>query len=307
MSRKLYRNKKYGGVGRTILAVVLTAAFVIGAGLLLYPTVSNFINEWQNAGVIDSYEEEVESREEALLQEQLQMAQAYNAAHRVNTIIDPFDEDADPEAGKEYAGLLNPLGNDTMGYIVIPKIDVELAIYHGVGTSALEQGIGHIEGTSLPVGGEGTHAVLSGHRGLPGAKLFTDLDQIEGGDRFYITVLGETLAYEVDQIIVVEPDQTESLAIQEGKDLVTLVTCTPYGINSHRLLIRGHRIPYDNAEKEVKETVQKNNSSQKRIIIVVVAAAAAAAVLTAVLLGIRRRRKKRIRGDGPEKPGNGKE
>ena len=287
-----------GKAGRVILTLVLVAALAAGVGIMLYPTISNFINECQNADVINSYEEEVNNREQEFLQEQMKEAQAYNAAHRVNTIVDPFDEDADPAASREYEELLNPLGNETMGYIVIPKIGVELAVYHGVGTSALEKGIGHIEGTSLPVGGEGTHAVLSGHRGLPGAKLFTDLDQMEGGDKFYITVLGETLAYEVDQIITVEPDQTDALAIQEGKDLVTLVTCTPYGVNSHRLLIRGHRIPYDNVEKEVKETTQKNNSSQKQVILITAAAVAAVVLLVIIVYAVLRKRRKQREARG---------
>ena len=131
-----------------------------------------------------------------------------------------------------------------MGYLEIPKINVRLAIYHGIGPNALENGCGHIEGTSLPIGGESTHSVISAHRGLPSAKLFTDLDQMEVGDIFYINVLDETLAYKVDQILIVLPEETESLAIEEGKDLVTLVTCTPYGVNSHRLLVRGERTEY---------------------------------------------------------------
>jgi sortase A len=163
----------------------------------------------------------------------------------VNTIIDAFDEEEnDYVLSHPYDQVLNPSGNEIMGYIEIPKISVKLAIYHGIGTDALENGCGHIEGTSLPIGGIGNHAVISAHRGLPSAKLFTDLDQLEIGDLFYITVLDEKLAYKVDQIKTVLPEETEDLAIEDDKDLVTLVTCTPYGVNTHRLLVRGERTEY---------------------------------------------------------------
>ena len=290
------------GAGRVILTIVLAAVLVAGAGFLLYPTISNFLNEWQNTRQISTYEEDVESKEDAALAEELEAAKRYNENHKVNIIADAFDEEAEGEetalpSDPSYEELLNPLGNGVMGYIVIPKINVELALYHGVRANALENGVGHIEGTSLPVGGESTHSVLSGHRGLPGARLFTDLDQIGNGDRFYISILGETFAYEVNNILVVEPTQTETLAIQEGKDLVTLVTCTPYGVNSHRLLITGHRIPYDQEEQEVKETVQQNNASQKQTVFII-AALVVAAVIAVILIAVIRscvRRKKRRR------------
>lgn len=272
---------------------------------MLYPTVSNFVNEWQNAETITTYEVVVENTEKTVINTYLEEALAYNARHRVNTIVDAFEKDELPEESQEYENLLNPSGNGVMGYIVIPKIDVELAVYHGVRAEALENGIGHIEGTSLPVGGESTHAVLSGHRGLPGAKLFTDLDQIETGDKFYLTSLDETFAYEVDQIKVVEPTQTEDLAIEEGKDLVTLVTCTPYGVNSHRLLIRGHRIPYEKAEQQEKRIIRKTRSDNRKTIVLAVGTAVSAVILLIIVRTIVKTVKRRKKKDpGSEKESN---
>lgn len=158
-------------------------------------------------------------------------------------------------AGDPYWGLLDPDGSGIMGYIEIPRISVRLPIYHGTTEEVLQHGIGHLGGTSLPVGGEGTHAVFSGHRGLPSALLFSDLDQMQLGDHFSLRILGEQLLYEVDQILVVEPDEVKDLYPVEGEDLVTLVTCTPYGVNTHRLLVRGHRIPLETVEETVEVTV----------------------------------------------------
>ena len=219
--------------------------FLIGAGILFYPTVSDLWNNYRNQQLISEYTEVVETLESEDFSEIWAEAREYNAQHTVNTILDAFDEEeGDYVLSHPYDQVLNPTGNEIMGYLEIPKISVKLAIYHGIGTEALENGCGHIEGTSLPIGGVGTHSVLSAHRGLPSAKLFTDLDQLEIGDLFYITVLDEKLAYKVDQILTVLPEETEDLAIEEDKDLVTLVTCTPYGVNSHRLLVRGERTEY---------------------------------------------------------------
>ena len=175
------------------------------------------------------------------------MAREYNArlADNQGVIGDGFSED--DERDEEYESLLNPYETGMMGYIQIPKIDVELPIYHGTKESVLQVGIGHLKNTSLPVGGDATHAVLTGHRGLPSRMLFTDLDQMKNGDIFYIKILGENFAYEVDQIQTVLPEETEGLQIVEGQDSITLITCTPYGVNTHRLLVRGHRVPYEEA------------------------------------------------------------
>lgn len=224
---------------------MLFLVFLIGAGILFYPTVSDLWNNYRNQQLISEYTEVVETMESEDFSEIWAEAREYNAQHTVNTILDAFDEEeGDYVLSHPYDQVLNPTGNEIMGYLEIPKISVKLAIYHGIGTEALENGCGHIEGTSLPIGGVGTHSVLSAHRGLPSAKLFTDLDQLEIGDLFYITVLDEKLAYKVDQILTVLPEETEDLAIEEDKDLVTLVTCTPYGVNSHRLLVRGERTEY---------------------------------------------------------------
>ena len=237
--------KKKKKKGSWISSLFLVLIFLIGAGILFYPTVSDLWNNYRNQQLISEYTEVVETMESEDFSEIWAEAREYNAQHTVNTILDAFDEEeGDYVLSHPYDQVLNPTGNEIMGYLEIPKISVKLAIYHGIGTEAWENGCGHIEGTSLPIGGVGTHSVLSAHRGLPSAKLFTDLDQLEIGDLFYITVLDEKLAYKVDQILTVLPEETEDLAIEEDKDLVTLVTCTPYGVNSHRLLVRGERTEY---------------------------------------------------------------
>ncbi len=187
---------------------------------------------------IASYVDQVNSLDDAQYETMLEQARAYN-----ETLVGKEDRYILDEAETaEYNSLLDVTGTGIMGYVVIPKINVRLPIYHGTDPSVLEIAIGHIAGSSLPVGGENTHCVLSGHRGLPSAKLFTDIDQLKEGDQFMLEVLGDTLTYEVDQIKVVLPDELEDIEIEEGQDLCTLVTCTPYGVNTHRLLVRGHRV-----------------------------------------------------------------
>ena len=223
---------------------------VILAGLLvlLYPTISNFLVEQNASRAVASYDATAVDMGQEQREQMLADARAYNdvlaASSGVGTPASEGGEPAQVGETLAYEDLLNLNGNGMMGYIIIPKMNVELPIYHGVSERVLQSGVGHMESSSLPVGGESTHAALSGHRGLPSAKLFTDLDQMEEGDQFYIKILGETLAYEVHSIETVLPTETESLAIQPGEDLVTLITCTPYGINSHRLLVHAHRIPY---------------------------------------------------------------
>lgn len=188
---------------------------------------------------IAEYSEEVERLDEELYQKFWEDAKAYNL-----TLIGKANRfTMSEEEREEYEGLLDISGSGIIGYVEIPAIDCKLPIYHGSDEAVLQIAVGHIEGSSLPVGGAGTHCVLSGHRGLPSAKLFSNLDKLEIGDTFMLKVLDETLTYEVDQILVVEPDETEALAIEEGEDYCTLITCTPYGINTHRLLVRGHRVP----------------------------------------------------------------
>lgn len=223
---------------------------MVGLAILLYPTISNFLIEQNASRMIESYDDAVEALSEEERQAILDEAHAYNAALAARAGAGSAGE-ADSASSAESAALLERYnevldlnGNGMMGYISIPSIEVTLPIYHGVEEQVLQEAVGHIEGTSLPVGGMATHAVLSGHRGLPSAKLFTDLDQMQEGELFFIRVLDETFAYQVDGIETVLPDETSSLAIRAGEDRVTLVTCTPYGINSHRLLIHAHAVPY---------------------------------------------------------------
>ena len=232
--------KKKKGNFITILLVLI---LLIGLSLLLYPSVSDYWNSLHQTKAIATYAEEVAN----LNQEQYEKIWA--AAERYNESLDDRDNAyrlGDAQKA-EYEHLLDVSGLGIMGYIEIPSIDCSLPIYHGTEESVLQIAVGHLEWSSLPVGGESTHCVLSGHRGLPSAKLFTNLDKLQAGDIFMLRVLDEVLTYEVDQILIVEPQETGALRIEEGKDYCTLVTCTPYGINTHRLLVRGHRI--DNIEE----------------------------------------------------------
>lgn len=239
---------------RKLLIIIL---FGLSGGILLYPTVSAAWNQYVSDQMITSYEEASDTLTADEYEKVLADAREYNQLHTVNSILDAFDGNGDDVLTHPYDTLLNPLGNGAMGWCAIPKIRQKLVIYHGTGATALSSGVGHVEGTSLPVGGKGTHSVIAGHRGLQQNKIFTDLDQIQEGDRFFLYILDETLAYEVDLIMVVLPDETEELAIIPGEDLATLLTCTPYGVNTHRLLVRGHRIPY--VEEEVREESRKVN------------------------------------------------
>ncbi|WP_105304530.1 class C sortase [Anaerolactibacter massiliensis] len=217
---------------------ILFLIFLTGVSLLVYPTFSDWWNSMHQSRAIASYVDQVNSLDDAQYETMLEQARAYN-----ETLVGKEDRYILDEAETaEYNSLLDVTGTGIMGYVVIPKINVRLPIYHGTDPSVLEIAIGHIAGSSLPVGGESTHCVLSGHRGLPSAKLFTDIDQLKEGDQFMLEVLGDTLTYEVDQIKVVLPDELEDIEIEEGQDLCTLVTCTPYGVNTHRLLVRGHRV-----------------------------------------------------------------
>lgn len=222
----------------SFVTAILIAAFFIGALLLLYPTISDFWNSFHQSRAIASYAEQVADLDENAYDRLWEDARTYNKTlgDRMNRFV------MSEEQKKAYAALLNIADNGVMGYIEIPKVRCNLPIYHGADEAVLQVAIGHVPGSSLPVGGESTHCVLSGHRGLPSAKLFTNLDELETGDVFMLRVLDETLTYEVDQIRTVLPNELGDLAIVESEDYCTLVTCTPYGINSHRLLVRGHRV-----------------------------------------------------------------
>lgn len=235
---------------RILFDIIRIFVFLVALSVLLYPTVSNYLYEKNSSRAISLYDEAAaklsRERRQALLEE----ARAYNTRLVGNTSVegDTF-ETSKEETSAEYSQLLNMDSSGMMGSVIIPEIDEELPIYHTTSEAVLQKGVGHFPSSSLPVGGDSTHAVLTGHRGLPSKKLFTDLDKIVEGDVFYIRILEETLAYQVDQILTVLPQETQALQIEEGKDYVTLVTCTPYAVNTHRLLIRGHRIPYEDAEK----------------------------------------------------------
>lgn len=228
-----------GAKGRVSLStIILIVILLVGLSVMLYPTVSDYWNSFHQTRAIANYDAVVAELDETDYEALFAEAERYN--ERLRELGAPFSESGNLSA--TYNRVLNVAGNGIIGYISINKIGVELPIYHGTSDSVLNVAAGHLEGSSLPIGGESRHSVISAHRGLPSAKLFTDLDRMEVGDRFTITVLNQILTYDVDQILIVEPTQMEALSVTQGKDYCTLLTCTPYGINSHRLLVRGHRI-----------------------------------------------------------------
>ncbi len=232
-------------------------AFLIALGITLYPMISTWYNERHQAEVHIHYQEKVEQVDNTKLIEAKELAVAYN-----QTILpgaqdeDSFSKEALLSASENYGSLLNLAGDGIMGYVEIPTIGVTLPIYHGTNNSTLERGVGHLLGSSLPVGGESTHSVLTAHSGMASAKMFSDLDRLKKGDIFFLDVLGERLAYQVDQIKTVLPYDTTFLQTEIGNDLCTLVTCTPFGVNTHRLLVRGTRIEYEEAEVIVEEKLE---------------------------------------------------
>lgn len=233
---------------RHFVTIILLLILFVGISLLLYPTVSDYWNSFHQSRSIATYVEEVANMDEDEYQRMVDEAEAYNKTLGTDNSRWLMSD----EEKVIYESLLDLTNTGVMGYIEIPAIDVSLPIYHGTDENVLQVAIGHIEGSSLPVGGYDTHCVLSGHRGLPSAKLFTDIDKLTEGDIFILQILGKTLTYEVDQIRIVLPDQMSDLDIVEGEDYCTLVTCTPYGVNSHRMLVRGHRIANDTVSKEIR-------------------------------------------------------
>lgn len=265
--------------------IVLVVILLAGLSLLLYPTVSDYWNSFHQSRAIASYDKAVAEIDTKKYDEMLEKAQEYNASlwDRPDRYLPTKEETA------EYESLLDVTGTGMMGYIEIPSIDCSLPIYHGTGDEVIQVGAGHIEGTSLPVGGEDTHCVLTGHRGLPSARLFTDLDQLEEGDIFMLKVLNETLTYEVDQIRIVLPEEMEELGLVKGKDYCTLVTCTPYGVNSHRMLIRGHRTA-NRSEGDIAEMDAKQLRPSK--VMIFIAVPILLVLLIRVLVKSRKRKKK---------------
>ena len=273
--------KKNGNFTTLLLILVLLA----GLSLLLYPSVSDYYNSFHQTRAIASYAEQVASLDNTTYDQFWADANAYNQSlrSRANPYVLP------DEQKQTYLRLLDVSGQGIMGYIEIPEIDVSLPIYHGTDEGVLQVAVGHLEWTSLPVGGSSTHCVLSGHRGLPSAKLFTNLDKLSEGDTFLLRVLDEVLTYEVDQILIVEPQETEALKIVEGQDYCTLVTCTPYGINTHRLLVRGHRIDNLAEAKTVRVTA---DAIQIEPLLVAPIVAIPMLLLLLILLLLPRRRRK---------------
>ena len=232
-------------------------AFLLALLITLYPIISNYVNEKYASEIHTAYEEIIQQADNSALLEAKKQATAYNETITPGTAGEAYSQAALMDASEDYESQLNIAGNGTMGYVEIPKISVNLPIYHGTGNDSLERGVGHLLGSSLPVGGESTHAILTGHSGMATQTMFTDLEQLSVGDVFYLHILDETLAYQVDSIKTVLPYDTSLLGIVSGKDYCTLVTCTPYGVNTHRLLVRGTRIPYEKAEVIVEETAQE--------------------------------------------------
>ena len=261
-------------------------SIICGILLASYPWISNYVNERAADGEINVYEENVQNMDEEKLKEYLLDAQEYNAALLDTRIalIDPFDAEFNKlYKDTPYSNLLNYDSQGIMGFLEIPAIKVKLPIYHGTSPAVLQKGVGHLEGSSLPVGGESTHSILTGHTGLNKAKLFTDLTSVQKGDMFFVSVLGRKMAYVVDDINVVLPDDTSRLQVVEGKDYVTLITCTPYGVNDHRLLVRGVRTEYTAEEYEGE---QKKDSTKDSLWISAYKKALAIGVVAVIVLAI---------------------
>ncbi len=239
---------------RKLILILSVLLFMGAVSITAYPMIANYINDKYQSKIRTEYAQELEALEDSEIREARQAAIAYNES----LLPIRYDREAVHAAAEDYDGLLNLHGSGLMGYVEIPKIDVNLPIYHGTSEEVLQKGVGHLLGSSLPIGGEGFHSVLTGHSGLAGAKLFSDLDQLAPGDIFFLHILGETLAYEVAENNTVLPYETELLLAVPGEDLCTLVTCTPFGVNSHRLLVRGSRVPYEKAAEETaKETLKE--------------------------------------------------
>lgn len=261
---------------KNLSTIILTLIFLVGLSVMLYPSVSDAVNRKHQSRAVAGYTEEVEQLSDADYQTYFDAADAYN--RQLNTTPNAFYK---PDLVSGYTQTLDISGTGIMGYITIPKISVELPIYHGTDEGVLQVAAGHLEGSSLPVGGAGTHAVISAHRGLPSAKLFTNLDELEVGDRFTITVLNRVLTYEVDQISIVLPTEIDQLLPTEGMDYVTLMTCTPYGINTYRLLVRGKRVETTESQKHIRVA-----ADAFRIEPIIVAPILAIPMLLAALAGV---------------------
>jgi sortase A len=285
-------------VSRKLSLVLPFLIAAVGVALIVYP----YVSDWYHKGIVArdmaSYDEEVESQDTSYLQDEMARAQEYNKKlnESYTIVTDPFDPNAGRIPGENYEDILNLRGDGVMATLFIPKISVALPIYHGTDSATLTRGVGHMETTSLPVGGESTHAVLAGHDGLQSMKIFDDLPKLEVGDYFIIEVLGEDHAYRITSIETVLPDETQSCSIQQGKDLVTLVTCVPYGVNTHRLLVHAERceVPQEWLDQGKEETVAASQASTRTPLIVFSLIGAAIAVILILLYKrVRKRRERR--------------
>ena len=281
---------------KKIRNIAFAVFFFIGMGITFYPMISSRWNAYRDSLLVAEYHKTVESDAGSeRFREMIENARAYNQTLDVPAVPDAFSI-REGIQDKEYESLLNESGSGMIGTVEIPAIKVNIPIYHYTTSASLEKGAGHLLGSALPVGGESTHCVVSAHRGLPNQKLFTDLNLVKDGDVFYFHVLDQTVAYEVDQILTVEPSQVESLSVVKGEDYATLVTCTPYAVNTHRLLVRGHRIPY--SEEEYKETVKnaiprsdKNYMMMQALCVVIGIAIAVIIFFVTGWIGKRRKKK----------------
>ena len=276
-------------------------AFLLALGLTLYPVISNYVNQKYASQIHTAYQEVMEQADDSELLKAKELADTYNHT-LVPGATAAYSQEGLQAASADYDSQLDVAGNGIMGYVEIPKISVKLPIYHGTENDSLERGIGHLLGSSLPVGGENTHTILSGHSGMASQKMFTDLEQLTQGDVFYLNVLNETLAYQVTEINTVLPYETDLLGIVPGEDLCTLVTCTPYGVNTHRLLVRGSRIPYEEATVMEGETASVEPAAStweaKYLQGLLIGCAAAVGVSAIVFLVMRIRKHPRHRKGG---------
>lgn len=278
-------------------ALIIIIIALLGVGLCAYPVLSNYITEKNSSYAADAYAEKISELKEEELKKAWEEAEEYNQNLEGNPVHDPYLEGTGMVMSDNYYEVLNI--DESMGYITIPKIDVKLPIFHGTAEETLAKGVGHLEGSSMPIGGNSSHSVLTGHTGLTTAKMFTDLTELTEGDLFFIHVLNQTLAYQVDRIKVTEPNSTQDLARVPGEDYSTLITCTPYGVNSHRLLVRGTRVPYTEELEQQAEDSAVGLTSEQRMLIIAIAVSSAVMTGLIIIAAVwtRRRNKRRYSGN----------
>ena len=271
--------------------IILFLFLLVGLSILNYPFISQWVNRRSESQAVESYEKQTDILAEEKKRAIKQEAEAYNKEllEKQTGVSDGFSVKS--KRDDRYERIMNPSGDGIMGVLRIPKIQVHLPVYHGTSAKVLEEGVGHLYGSSFPTGGEGTHSVFSSHRGLPSKTLFTDLDQLKEGDLFFLDILGEEMAYRVEEILTVEPEETEALEIIPGKDYVTLVTCTPYGINSHRLLVRGERIPWEEKKEKPEEKIAHGIWQWMKILFAVSAVVILAAGILLIVIPFMKKRR----------------